>query len=169
MEARLTNRIWKITELLTYQQKEAADMERRLPIPSTFSTTEEGWTETLNRLLAEREQQTLWVSFESKPVSLSARPYRLRFDKRTLHLYESQQSPNPNQPELATVALPEPEIGSYRACTTQNGESWLAVTFRLLRDGDQQHSSEMFAQLSIATCEEFLTAPPSDIPSRSIQ
>lgn len=144
-------------------------MADRLPKPSTFSTKEEGWMETLNQMLAADEKKNLWLSFQSKPLSLSAKPYRLRFDKRTIRLYEPQQSPTQKEsPELATVALPEPGIGHYYAATGK-GETWLCLKFRLLRDGDAPADREAFAQLVIATCEELVTSPPSEIPHQSVQ
>lgn len=144
-------------------------MARTPPKPSIFSTDEEEWMGKLSGLLAEDAQRILWLSFDSKPLSLSARPYQLRFDKRTIRLYEPQQSPNQNQPALATVTLPEPEIGHYYQCTTTDNGVWLCAKFRLLRDGDETNSQEMFAELVIATREEFVISPPSDIPRRLIQ
>src|ERR1035438_756121 len=124
-----------------------------LPRPSTFSTDEKEWTETLNRLLGKRERGNLWLSFQSKPLSLSAKPYQLRFDQRKICLYEPQQPPTRRELSvLATVGLPEPDIGNYYQCTTEKGETWLCLRFRLLRDGDsaddrgmrsEEHTSEL--------------------------
>jgi hypothetical protein len=144
-------------------------MEHRLPIPSIFSTDEKEWTETLNGLLAEDAQRIVWLSLESRPLTLCARPYRLRFDERKIYLYEPQQSPNPNQPHLAIVALPEPDIGYCYRCSTENGGTRLWLKFRLLRDGDPQNDYEMFAQVVIATSKELVTAEPSAIPRHSVQ
>src|SRR5208337_1071620 len=110
-------------------------MEDRLPKPSNFSVGEEEWMETLSRLLARDAQRIFWLSLESRPLMLSARQYRLRFDKRKIYLYEPQQTPSPQQQHLGVLALPQPEIGHYYQDSGKDTETWLCLKFRLLRDG----------------------------------
>lgn len=129
---------------------------------SSFEISEEEWLETLSKVSSEKGENTFWVSLQSRIVTLLSTPFQLHVHERAIYLLPRQKSSaGPRQIE-AIVFLPEPLIGGYERRMYEKNHVRLSVTYPVTRIGDRQ-STRDFVHFVIATSEEYLTVPNSEL------
>lgn len=137
-------------------------MEPSLPKKTTFSVEEEEWLETLRQMLAGNQPRTVWVFLRSTAVTLYTRPYRCQLQKQTLHLLAPPQSPSGPSRIECLVGLPPQGYAWYYRRTNEKRDIRLNALYRVTRDGDRPTRAD-FAELVIATSEEFLRIEESEV------